>query len=463
MTAMTVITRFAPSPTGRLHIGGARTALFNWLFARHHGGKFLLRIEDTDRARSTEENVSALIQGLEWLGLDWDEEPISQFERKDRHTEVAEQLVKDGKAYYCYCSPEELQEMRETAREEGRNASYDGRWRDRDVAEAPEGIAPVIRLKTAHEGLAVIQDHVQGDVTVKNDQIDDFIILRSDKTPTYMLSVVVDDHDMGVTHIIRGDDHLTNAFRQKALYDALGWDTPEFSHIPLIHGPDGKKLSKRHGALGVDAYAEMGYLPEAMCNYLSRLGWSHGDDELFTMSQAIEWFTLEGLNKAPSRLDFDKMNFVNSHYLKQTSDEALANLIKPLMDISVSHDAFERMVKAMPELKERGNTLNDIASDAKFLITAPTVFDEKAQQNLDDDAKVRLKVLADKFEALENFSNDTIFPACKEAAKESGVKMGQIGMPLRAALTGGTNSPSIFHMAEILGKEEVLKRLRAVL
>jgi glutamyl-tRNA synthetase len=309
---MTAITRFAPSPTGFLHIGGARTALFNWLFARHHqrhgnGGTYLLRIEDTDRKRSTQEAVDAIYDGLKWLGLDWDGDAISQFSRVDRHREAVEQMLADGHAYKCYCTPEELAEMREQARAEGRKMMYDGRWRDRDPSDAPAGVDPVIRLRAPHEGNTVIHDKVQGDVTVANDTLDDLVLLRADGTPTYMLAVVVDDHDMGITHVIRGDDHFTNTFRQAQIFNAMGWSLPEFAHIPLIHGADGAKLSKRHGALGVDAYRDMGFLPDAICNYLLRLGWSHGDDEIISRDQAIEWFGLEAINKGAARFDMDKL------------------------------------------------------------------------------------------------------------------------------------------------------------
>ena len=325
---MTVITRFAPSPTGYLHIGSARTALFNWLYARRKGGKFLLRIEDTDRARSTDEAIDAIFDSMKWLGLDWDEEPIFQFSRASRHAEVAHQLLKEGKAYYCYCSPEELEKMREEARAKNLPAGYDGRWRDRDASEAPPGIPPVIRFKAPREGETVIEDQVQGTVRLQNNQLDDMVLLRADGTPTYMLSVVVDDHDMEITHIIRGDDHLTNAFRQYHLYDAMGWTVPVFAHIPLIHGPDGAKLSKRHGALGAEAYREMGFLPEAMRNYLLRLGWAHGDDEVIPTEKAIEWFDLPAIGRSPSRFDVAKLTNLNAHYMREAEDNRLVDLIE---------------------------------------------------------------------------------------------------------------------------------------
>src|SRR5215469_3697080 len=324
---MSIVVRFAPSPTGFLHIGGARTALFNWLFARHHGGKSLLRIEDTDRERSTQLAVAAIIDGLDWLGLSWDDEIVYQSERAARHAEVARQLLAAGRAYYCYCTPAELEAMRERARAEKRSVRYDGTWRDRDPSEAPAGVAPAIRLKAPQHGSTTICDHVQGEVTVANSELDDLIILRADGTPTYNLSVVVDDHDMGITHVIRGDDHLNNALRQKQIYDALGWTVPEFAHVPLIHGPDGAKLSKRHGALGVDAYRDLGYLPEALRNYLLRLGWSHGDDEIILTEQAIAWFDLDAVGRAPARFDFAKLDSVNAHYIRDTSDDCLVAMV----------------------------------------------------------------------------------------------------------------------------------------
>ena len=384
---MSVVVRFAPSPTGFLHIGGARTALFNWLFARHHGGKFLLRIEDTDRVRSTPEAVSAIIDGLDWLGLAWDGEIVHQSARAARHAEVARQLVTAGHAYYCYCTPAELEAMRERARAEKRSVRYDGTWRDRDPSEAPAGVAPAIRLKAPQRGSTIIRDCVQGDVTVANTELDDLIILRADGTPTYNLSVVVDNHDMGITHVIRGDNHLNNAFRQKQIYDALGWKVPEFAHVPLIHGPDGAKLSKRHGALGVDAYRELGYLPEALCNYLLRLGWSHGDDEIISTEQAIEWFDIDAVGRAPARFDFAKLDNLNGHHIRAAKDERLVALIaprleklvgKPLTDIELG-----RLRGAMPELKLRPKTLVELAANARFLVAPrPVRLDDKAAKLL---------------------------------------------------------------------------------
>src|SRR5437763_6554443 len=369
---MTVNTRFAPSPTGYLHIGSARTALFNWLYSRHHGGRFLLRIEDTDRQRSTEPAIAAIIDGLQWLGLDWDGDVVYQFARAERHAQVARELVVKGHAYYCYASPAELEAMRAAARAAGQPIRYDGRWRDRDPAEAPAGIKPVIRLKAPQKGETVVQDKVQGEVRVANEQLDDMVLLRSDGTPTYMHSVVVDDHDMGITQVIRGDDHLTNTFRQIQLYDAIGWEKPEFAHIPLIHGPDGSKLSKRHGALGVEAYRDMGYLPEAMRNYLLRLGWAHGDDEIIPTSAAIEWFTLEGIGRSPGRFDVKKLDSVNGHYIREMDDAALTAELVAFVERHHPEQRFTeaaraRLRAAMPVLKSRGKTLIELAEKAQFL------------------------------------------------------------------------------------------------
>src|SRR6185312_15300821 len=354
---MSAIVRFAPSPTGFLHIGGARTALFNWLFAKHHGGTFRLRIEDTDRARSTQEAVDAIIDGMRWLELDWDGEIVFQSKQLTRHAEVARQLLAEGKAYYCFCTPQELEAMREKARAEGRSVRYDGTWRDRDPKTAPPGVPPVIRLKAPQTGETVIEDRVQGLVTVANEQLDDLIILRADGTPTYNLSVVVDDHDMAISHVIRGDDHFNNAFRQTQIYRALGWDVPVFAHVPLIHGPDGAKLSKRHGALGVDAYRDMGYLPAALRNYLLRLGWSHGDTEIISTAQAIEWFELDAVGRAPARFDFAKLANLNGHYIRETGDRSLVALAAPRIEakIGAKVDAvgLKRIEQGMNGVKQR--------------------------------------------------------------------------------------------------------------
>ncbi|MEC7701843.1 MAG: glutamate--tRNA ligase [Pseudomonadota bacterium] len=461
---MTVVTRIAPSPTGFMHIGTARTALFSWLYAKRHNGKFLLRIEDTDRARYSEEAVDALKDGLKWLGLHWDGDAASQFESRHRHAEVAQQLVDMGKAYYCYCSPEELEQMREDARASGAKVNYDRRWRERDASEAPEGVKPVVRIKAPLEGTTVIEDAVQGRVEKNNDELDDFILLRSDGTPTYMLSVVVDDNDSGVTHIIRGDDHLNNAFRQKVIIDAMGWDVPVYAHIPLILGPDGAKLSKRHGAQGVHEYEEMGYLPEAMRNYLLRLGWSHGDDEIISTEQAVEWFNLENIGKSAARFDFDKLASLNAHYIKQADNHRLLDLITPIMEkygATVDDVAKDRLLKGMNALKDRAKTLNDIAEEGAFYAKKPPfVFTEKAEKNLDKDV---LSALAQEIEQLSDLTEDNVQDLCKKVANDHKEgKLGKVAMPLRAALTGTTVSPSIFEAAAILGKDEVLKRLKFV-
>ena len=464
---MTVVTRFAPSPTGFLHIGGARTALYNWLYAKHTGGKFLLRIEDTDRERSTPEAVDAIFDGLNWLGLTADEEPTFQFARRDRHAEVAQSLLDAGKAYYCYCSPEELTTMREKARAEGRPMKYDGTWRDRDASDAPEGIKPVVRLKSPQEGDAVINDQVQGEVRVGNEQLDDYVILRGDGTPTYMLSVVVDDHDMGVTNVIRGDDHLTNAFRQKALYDALGWDVPTFAHIPLIHGPDGAKLSKRHGALGVDSYRdEMGFLPEAVNNYLLRLGWGHGDDEVISQEQAIEWFDITDVGKGAARFDFAKLTNLNGIYMRQADDKRLVDEISQRVATLIGSDAIdaaqkEILINGMSGLKERAKTLIELAESSAFYVTdGVTSFNEKAQSLIDSAPEGLFAELANSLEALDSWTEENVDASVRETAEKLDLKLGKVAQPLRAVLTGSNSSPGIFDVMIVLGKEQTLKRIR---
>lgn len=465
-----VVTRFAPSPTGFLHIGGARTALFNWLFARHTGGKMLLRIEDTDRERSTEPAVEAILDGLRWLGLDWDGEPIFQFARMHRHAEVAHEMLRRGNAYYCYATPQELEEMRETALTEGRPPRYDGRWRDRSPDEAPSGVKPVVRLKAPREGETVVDDIVQGRVVFRNDNLDDFVLLRSDGTPTYMLAVVVDDHDMGITHIIRGDDHLTNGARQTQIYHAMGWTVPKMAHIPLIHGPDGAKLSKRHGALGVDAYRAMGYLPEALRNYLARLGWSHGDDEVFSTAQAIEWFDPSDINKGAARFDFAKLEHINAIWLRQTPDDELVAQIVALVPHLAEAEAFRpaldeagqaKLRQAMPGLKERARTLVDLIDGARFIFaTRPLALDEKAAQLLDPGARKILADLAARLGALEEWTVEATEAAVRAYAEETGLKLGKAAQPLRAALTGRSTSPGIFDVLAVLGRDESLARIR---
>lgn len=465
---MTVVTRFAPSPTGYLHIGGARTALFNWLFAKHHGGKFLLRIEDTDRARSTQEAIDAIINGMKWLGLDWDGEPVFQFARSQRHAEIAKQLVDAGHAYYCYCSQQELETMREQAMAEKKPFKYDGRWRDRAASEAPAGVPPVVRLKAPQTGEILVPDAVQGDVRFAADQMDDMVLLRSDGTPTYMLAVVVDDHDMGVTHIIRGDDHLTNAARQTLIYRALGWDIPEFSHIPLIHGPDGAKLSKRHGALGIEAYRDMGYLPEALRNYLLRLGWSHGDDETISTQQAIEWFDTDGIGKSPARLDFAKMENLNGHYIREADNARLAELVVPFLESQLGHSVDElgkaRVLKGMDGLKQRAKTLIELADMAKlYVVNRPLNFDDKAHKILTEDGGNALVAdILPLFEQANDWTADAMQEIATHYAETKDTKLGKVAQPLRAGLCGRAVSPSVFEMMEVLGREESLARLKDV-
>lgn len=461
-----VVTRFAPSPTGFLHIGGARTALYNWLFARANGGQFLLRIEDTDRKRSTDEAVAAILSGMDWLGLDHDRDAVSQFERANRHRDVAEQLLAAGKAYKCWATPEELATLREENREKGIPMRGDI-WRDRDETDAPEGVSPAIRLKMPREGSTTISDQVQGDVTVQNDQLDDMVILRADGTPTYMLAVVVDDNDMGVTHIIRGDDHLNNAFRQMQIYSAMGWDAPVMAHIPLIHGPDGKKLSKRHGALGVDGYDEMGYLPEAMRNYLLRLGWSHGDDELITTEQAIEWFNMDNLGKSPSRLDFDKLDFVNAHYINAAADEDIINWIKSDLDREIGHtmDDQERanVIRALPSAKDRAKKRADLVEVAAiFCNIRPLTMTDKAAKAVGGETAEMLGKLAEVLKNLSSWVQDDIKQAIFDFATGEGLKMGKVMQPVRAAVTGGRPSGDLMEILDILGQEETVLRLQDV-
>lgn len=466
---MPVVTRFAPSPTGFLHIGGARTALFNWLFAKHHekygdGGTFLLRIEDTDRARSTDEAVEAIYDGLSWLGLDWDGDAISQFERRERHQEVVQQLLDKGMAYKCYCSTEELAEMREKARAEGRKRMYDGTWRDRDPSEAPEGVDPAIRLKAPQEGETVIEDLVQGRVEVANEQLDDMVLMRADGTPTYMLAVVVDDHDMGITHVIRGDDHLVNAFRQVQLFRAMDWDLPKFAHIPLIHGPDGAKLSKRHGALGVEAYREMGYLPEALRNYLMRLSWSHGDEEIISTEQAIEWFGLDAVGRGAARFDFQKLESLNGHYIRQADNDRLTEMVmerlEDTLDGKLAEGAADRVKMGMDGLKERAKNLKELSENAHFYaISRPLQPDEKASQILTDEAKQTLAAFRADVAGIDEWTEENIQAAAKAYAEAHELKLGKVAQPLRAALTGTTVSPGIFEVMAVLGRDESLARL----
>ena len=463
-----VVTRFAPSPTGFLHIGGGRTALFNWLYAKHTGGKMLLRIEDTDRERSTEAAIAAILDGLQWLGLDWEGDTVFQFARAPRHREVVEELLAAGKAYRCYCTPAELEAMREKARAEGRAPRYDGTWRDRDPSEAPAGVAPAIRIKAPLEGETAIEDRVLGRVVIPNKDLDDLVLLRSDGNPTYMLSVVVDDHDMGVTHIIRGDDHLTNAARQMIIYQAMGWEVPVMAHIPLIHGPDGAKLSKRHGALGVDAYRAMGFLPEAMRNYLVRLGWAHGDDEIMSMEQMIEWFDIDDVGRSASRFDFAKLENLNGLYMRAATDDALyESFVATLPYLPGGAAMLEKLTparaaqlrEALPGLKGRAKTLIELKEGAGFLFAErPLALDEKASTILDADARAMLRDLHAVLSGVE-WTVEATEAAVKAFAESRGLKLGKVAQPLRAALTGRSTSPGIFDVLIVLGREESLGRI----
>lgn len=459
-----VVTRFAPSPTGFLHIGGARTALFNYLFARHHGGKFLLRIEDTDRERSTQAAIDAILDGMRWLNLEWDGDVVFQFARAERHAEVARQLLAEGKAYYCYASPEELEEMRAKARAEGRPMKYDGRWRDRDPSEAPEGVKPVIRLKAPQAGETTIHDLVQGPVTVSHEQLDDMVLLRADGTPTYMLAVVVDDHDMGVTHVIRGDDHLNNAFRQLALIRAMGWQEPVYAHIPLIHGSDGAKLSKRHGALGVTDYREMGFLPEAVENYLLRLGWGYGDEEIISRAQATEWFTIEAVGRSPSRFDMKKLESLNGHYMREADDGRLAALVMPRIEAELNRALTEAekatLQRSMKELKVRAKTLVELAQSALFFFRSrPIPLDAGATKLLQPPAPDVLREARQALAAVDEWQVPALEAAIRALAERLGLGLGKVAQPLRAALTGSTTSPGIFDVLDGLGREESLARM----
>lgn len=459
---MTVVTRFAPSPTGFLHIGSARTALFNWLFSRHHKGKFLLRIEDTDRARSTQEAIDAILDSMKWLELDHDGEVYYQSQHAKRHIEIAMTMLTTGHAYKCYCTQQELEEMREKAKAEGRSPRYDGRCRDRKE----EGLPYVVRLKAPLTGSTTIQDLVQGDVTVNNDQLDDMVLLRADSSPTYMLSVVVDDHDMGITHIIRGDDHLTNAFRQYHLYMAMAWQPPKFAHIPLIHGPDGAKLSKRHGALGAEAYRDMGILPEAMCNYLLRLGWAHGDDEIISRDKAIEWFDTQGIGRSPARFDLVKLINLNGHYIKEKDDPELTDLIKPWLKIKgfiLNDQQRDLLLRGMPGLKVRTKTLVELADNATFYIEPlPLKMEEKAKELLTPEALSQISAFSQALAETSNWSEAALEELAREFAEKHELKLGKLAQPMRAALTGRTVSPSIFEVMSVLGKEATLERLAQV-
>ena len=463
---MTVRARFAPSPTGLLHIGSARTALFNYLFARHHGGEFLLRIEDTDRERSTEAATKVILEGLEWLGITPDQPPIFQSTRLARHAEVARQMLASGHAYNCYCTAEELRRMREQAVAEGRSPRYNGRWRDRDPAAAPPGVVPAIRLKAPRDGETVVEDLVQGAVRVANSELDDMIILRSDGTPTYNHSVVVDDHDMAITHVIRGDDHLTNTFRQVQIYQAMAWDLPRFAHIPLIHGADGAKLSKRHGAVSMLEFREQGYLPEALSNYLLRLGWGHGDAEVLDRDEAIRLFDLDGVGRAPSRMDYARLTNLNGLYIRQADDDRLTREVLERLahrtDLALGAKAAGRIRALVPALKERAKTLVELADAAAFLARPlPLPMEPKAAAQLTPEARLMLRGVADALATAE-FTPAAIDAVLRRFAETSGRKLGQVAQPLRAALTGSTASPGIDLTVAALGKEETLARLAAV-
>lgn len=460
-----VVTRFAPSPTGYLHIGGARTALFNWLYARHHGGRTLLRIEDTDQKRSTQDAIDKIIEGLDWLGLNFDDAPVFQSDRAERHAEVAHKLLEAGHAYKCFATPEELEQMRAEQRANKQPMRYDRRWRDRSESEAPDGAPFVIRLKVPTDGETTIHDAVQGEVTVKNAEIDDYVLLRADGTPTYMLAVVVDDHDMGVTHVIRGDDHLNNAFRQLPIIRAMdeiegGWPDPVYGHVPLIHGPDGAKMSKRHGAVGVEGYRdEEGVLPEALFNYLLRLGWGHGDREEITKSEAIELFDLDGVGKGPARFDIKKLQNLNGHYIREADDARLAKIVAARMDRQADLDL---LTQAMPVLKTRAKSINELVEGAAFLFAErPLEMTDKAAGLLDDEARQRLAGLSEMLHVQNDWTSEALEATTKSYAEKLELGLGKLAQPMRAALTGTTTSPGIFDVLVLLGKEESLLRIDA--
>jgi len=463
-----VVTRFAPSPTGFLHIGGARTALFNWLYARHMGGRFVLRIEDTDRERSTDAAIAAIIDGMKWLELDWDGDVVFQFQRAARHAEVAAEMLRNGTAYHCYCSPEEITAAREAAKAEGRPQIFLSPWRERDPKDAPAGVKPVVRAKAPREGETVIEDQVQGRVVIPNKDLDDLIILRSDGTPTYNLAVVVDDHDMGVTHVVRGVDHLTNAARQTQIYKAMSWQVPVFAHVPLIHGPDGAKLSKRHGALGVEAYRAMGYLPAALRNYLVRLGWAHGNDEIMSSEQMIAWFDFDGIGKSPARFDFAKLADLNGHYIRNTDDaELVARLRGSLGEMEggaalatgFEKVGWDRLQAAIPSLKERAKTLAELAEGAAYIIERRPP-DEKAAAQLTLEAMAGNRALAERLAGVADWRADVVQAEVRAYVEANGLKLGKVAQPLRAALTGRTVSPPVFDVMAVLGRDEALARIR---
>lgn len=469
-TSKNIITRFAPSPTGFLHIGGARTALFNWLYAKHTNGKMLLRIEDTDKQRSTKAAIDAIIAGLNWLGITADEEPIFQSERENRHREIAQQLVEKGQAYYCYGNPEELPESKENnSKATNFSQPHDRRWRD-STETPPSGVKPAVRIKTPTEGFITLHDKVLGEIKFPYADLEDFVLLRSDGTPTYMLAVVVDDHDMGVTHIVRGDDHLTNAAKQMILYNAMGWEIPTMAHIPLILGEDGAKLSKRHGALGVTEYQKMGYLPEALKNYLVRLGWSHGDDEIMSTEQLIKWFEIEDINKSASRFDFKKLDAINSHYLKNMADDELLQEVLALLQIvdngsiikdNLTETNISKLLTAMPALKERAKNLLDIIDSAEFIFQQQEVtLTEKAKEMLQTFDKKIFQDLAELFSEVQQWDKANLEVVIKSYLEQQNLKLGKVGPFMRIALTGDSNSIGLYDLLSILGKDEVIARLK---
>ena len=461
---MTVITRFAPSPTGMLHIGSARTALFNWLYSRHHNGKYQLRIEDTDKERSTKEAISEILEGLEWMGIKADEDPVYQSKNINRHVEVAQQLLAEEKAYKCYCSPEELEEMRNESMKKGKPIRYDGKWRDRDPSDAPSGINPTIRFKAPNEGLTNIKDLIQGDVTVANKELDDMIILRADGTPTYMLSAVVDDHDMGITHVIRGDDHLTNTFRQIQIYKACGWEIPEFAHMSLILSPKGGKLSKRDGALAISEYRKMGYLPNALNNYLLRIGWSHGNQEIISNEEAIKWFDIADVGKAAAKFDMDKLDSVNAHYIRSCKDTELilvvSRYLKKSFNISVEKKEKKMLMNAMKSLKQRAKSIVELTENSLFFFKRPINIDGKALKTVNKESNNRISDIIKEIEKIKEWKANKIEDIVRKFSEKEKIKLGDIAQPIRIALTGSTTSPPIFEVMEILEKKETLLRLQ---
>ena len=458
---MTINVRFAPSPTGVLHIGSVRTALFNWLYARHNKGNFFLRIEDTDKLRSTDENTRLIFKILEWLNIDWDGKPVIQSSRIDRHKEVAIDLVNKGKAYYCYCTSEELASKKEQCLKENKPYKYDGKCRNGNNNHDPN-IKPVIRLKSELEGSTTVNDMVQGEVTVSNSQLDDLVLIRSDGTPTYMLSVVVDDHDMNITHVIRGDDHLTNTFRQIQIYKACGWEVPKFGHIPLIYGPDGAKLSKRHGAASAIDYMQLGYLPEAIANYLLRLGWSHGNDEIITREDAIKWFDFDSVGKSPSRFDMAKLQNLNAHYIKERNNESLLAYTLPFFKCTVDEQSKRNILKGMNSLKERAKTVVELADNALIYVNSPETYEEKCSKYATSMHLELLQEIVDKLNTNEYSTNEEeLCNSIKEFSQSKGVKLVEIAQAMRGALCGKLASPSVFEIVSIIGKEETIKRLKS--